>query len=110
MKFFVRENFLKNVTKEKKKLIENKLYYFYSEIENNKNNIREIPKGFWIKKIKGFPNRFEFRVNNGDRIFFSLERRGLEDERITFILYSTHDKGILKNKRLELKTKGDFNI
>lgn len=110
MKFFVRENFLKNIPKEKRKLIENKLYYFYSEIENNKNNIREIPNGFWIKKIKGFPNRFEFRVNNGDRIFFSLERRDSEDERITFILYSTHDKGILKNKRLKLKTKNDFTI
>lgn len=110
MKFFIRNKFLKNVSKEKRKLIEENLYYFYIEIEKNKDNIKEISKGFWIKKIKGFPDRFEFRVNNGDRIFFSLERRGIEEERITFILYSNHDKGILKNKRVKIKNTNDFNI
>ncbi|MDP0489060.1 MAG: hypothetical protein Q7K36_06055 [Fusobacterium sp. JB020] len=110
MNFFIREKFFKNISNEKKEIVTKKLYYFYKEIENNKENIKKLSKGFWIKKIKGFDNRFEFRVNNGDRIFFSLERRAGEEERVTFILYSSHDKGILKNDRITVKNINEFNL
>ena len=79
MKFLIRENFFKNIKKEKISEIEKNLNYFYQEILKNINNIRNIPKGFWIKKINGLENRYEFRVNNGDRIFFSLDRRQDEE-------------------------------
>ena len=110
MKFLIRENFFKNIKKEKISEIEKNLNYFYQEILKNINNIRNIPKGFWIKKINGVENRYEFRVNNGDRIFFSLDRRQDEEEKITFILYSTHDGGVKKGKKAQIKDVREFDI
>ena len=110
MKFLIRENFFKNIKKEKIEEIEKNLNYFYKEILKNINNIRNIPKGFWIKKINGIENRYEFRVNNGDRIFFSLDRRQDEEEKITFILYSTHDFGVKKSKKALIKEVKQFEI
>ena len=110
MKFLIRENFFKNIKKEKISEIEKNLNYFYQEILKNINNIRNIPKGFWIKKINGVENRYEFRVNNGDRIFFSLDRRQDEEEKITFILYSTHDGGVRKGKKAQIKDVKEFDI
>ena len=110
MKFLIRENFFKNIKKEKISEIEKNLNYFYQEILKNINNIRNIPKGFWIKKINGVENRYEFRVNNGDRIFFSLDRRQDEEEKITFILYSTHDGGVRKGKKAQIKDVREFDI
>ena len=110
MKFLIRENFFKNIKKEKIHEIEKNLNYFYQEILKNINNIRNIPKGFWIKKINGVENRYEFRVNNGDRIFFSLDRRQDEEEKITFILYSTHDGGVKKGRKAQIKDVREFDI
>ena len=110
MKFLIRENFFKNIKKEKISEIEKNLNYFYQEILKNINNIRNIPKGFWIKKINGVENRYEFRVNNGDRIFFSLDRRQDEEEKITFILYSTHDGGVRKGRKAQIKDVKEFDI
>lgn len=110
MKFLIRENFFKNIKKEKINEIEKNLNYFYQEILKNINNIRNIPKGFWIKKINGVENRYEFRVNNGDRIFFSLDRRQDEEEKITFILYSTHDGGVRKGRKAQIKDVREFDI
>ena len=91
-------------------LDEDDLKYFYNEIERNSENIKNIPKGFWIKKLAGSENRFEFRVNNGDRIFFSLNKRGDEEEKITFILYSSHDHGVRNTKRAGIQLVKDFEI
>ena len=110
MKFLIRDNFFKSVPKEKFETVVNNLKYFYNEIEKNCENIKNIPKGFWIKKLAGSENRFEFRVNNGDRIFFSLNKRGDEEEKITFILYSSHDHGVRNTKRAEIQFVKDFGI
>ena len=110
MKFLIRDNFFKSVPKEKFETVVNNLKYFYNEIEKNCENIKNIPKGFWIKKLAGSENRFEFRVNNGDRIFFSLNKRGDEEEKITFILYSSHDHGVRNTKRAEIQFVKDFEI
>lgn len=110
MKFLIRDNFFKSVPKEKFETVVNNLKYFYNEIEKNCENIKNIPKGFWIKKLAGSGNRFEFRVNNGDRIFFSLNKRGNEEEKITFILYSSHDHGVRNTKRAEIQFVKDFEI
>ena len=110
MKFLIRDNFFKSVPKEKFETVVNNLKYFYNEIEKNCENIKNIPKGFWIKKLAGSGNRFEFRVNNGDRIFFSLNKRGDEEEKITFILYSSHDHGVRNTKRVEIQFVKDFEI
>lgn len=110
MKFLIRDNFFKSVPKEKFETVVSNLKYFYNEIERNSENIKNIPKGFWIKKLAGSENRFEFRVNNGDRIFFSLNKRGDEEEKITFILYSSHDHGVRNTKRAEIQFVKDFEI
>ncbi|WP_427043081.1 UvrD-helicase domain-containing protein [Fusobacterium sp. SB021] len=110
MKFLIRDNFFKSVPKEKFETVVSNLKYFYNEIERNSENIKNIPKGFWIKKLAGSENRFEFRVNNGDRIFFSLNKRGDEEEKITFILYSSHDHGVRNTKRAEIQFVKDFGI
>lgn len=100
MKFYIREGFYKNISDEKLNFINKNLNQFYKEIVDNIENIRNISKGFWIKKIKGVSNVYEFRINSGDRIFFSIDRRGAEEERITFILYSVHDRGVSKAKKI----------
>ncbi len=110
MKFLIRDNFFKSVPKEKFETVVSNLKYFYNEIERNSENIKNIPKGFWIKKLAGSENRFEFRVNNGDRIFFSLNKRGDEEEKITFILYSSHDHGVRNTKRAGIQLVKDFEI
>ena len=110
MKFLIRDNFFKSVPKEKFETVVSNLKYFYNEIERNSENIKNIPKGFWIKKLAGSKNRFEFRVNNGDRIFFSLNKRGDEEEKITFILYSSHDHGVRNTKRAGIQLVKDFEI
>lgn len=110
MKFLIRDNFFKSIPKEKMEMVIKNLTYFYHEIEKNSKNLRDIPKGFWIKKLAGIENRFEFRVNDGDRIFFSLMKRGTEEETITFILYSSHDHGVKNSKRAEIKFVKDLEI
>lgn len=110
MKFLIRDNFFKSVPKEKLDIVMGNLKYFYREIEKNSTNMRNIPSGFWIKKLDGIENRFEFRVNNGDRIFFSFMKRGTEEERITFLLYSSHDRGVKNSKRAEIQVVKDFEI
>lgn len=113
MKFLIRDNFFKSIPKEKIGMVIKNLKYFYEEIEKNSENLKNIPKGFWIKKLSGVTNgenRFEFRVNNGDRIFFSLTKRGMEEENITFVLYSSHDHGVRNSKRAEIINVKDFQI
>ncbi|MGL5574064.1 MAG: hypothetical protein ACRDCW_00680, partial [Sarcina sp.] len=43
---------------------------FERALVENKEFIREIPKGFWIRKINN-TNIFKFRLNNGDRILYT---------------------------------------
>lgn len=110
MKFLIRDNFFKSIPKEKTEIVIKNLKYFYEEIKKNSSNLKNIPKGFWIKKLSGIENRFEFRVNNGDRIFFALTKRGTEEEKITFVLYSSHDHGVRNSKRAEIINVKDFEI
>lgn len=112
MKFLIREKFNKSVPEEKREVVKQNLEYFCREIEKNRNNIKDIPKGFWIKKIAGIDNTFEFRINNGDRIFFSLERKKRKDEKtkFTFLLYSSHNHAVDKVKGKKDYNREDFLI
>lgn len=110
MRVLIRDNFFKSVPQEKKEIVLNNLEYFYREIKKNYNNIKNIPKGFWIKKLMGLKNCFEFRVNNGDRVFFSLGKRGSEDEKFTFLLYSSHDHGVRNARQITSVSTVDFKI
>lgn len=94
MKILVTDYFFKTIPVEKNENLMKKIYFFQEMILRNKILGKDLPKGFWIKKINGKDLLFEFRVNNGDRIFFILEKNN-----IILLLFSSHDMGIKKAKR-----------
>lgn len=111
MKFLIRENFFKSIPKNKEEKITLKLYGFYKAISKDENYLRALPNGFWIKKISGQNNIYEFRINNGDRIFFTVNRRENEnEENILFLLYSSHDMGVKKSLRITGKSFNEYDI
>lgn len=110
MRFLITGDFFKNVPKEKIKQVKERIQYFYREISENKKMIFDIPKGFWVKKLK--ENLYEFRVNSGDRVLFEfkdIKRAGYEEKVLVLLLFSTHDlavkSGIRQNKIENLKVK-----
>ncbi len=110
MRFLITGDFFKNVPKEKIKQVKERIRYFYREISENKKMIFDIPKGFWVKKLK--ENLYEFRVNSGDRVLFEfkdIKRAGYGEKVLVLLLFSTHDlavkSGIRQNKIENLKVK-----
>lgn len=79
-----------------------KLYEFENRLMEVKHQIRELPAGYWVRKIKG-TNIYKFRLNNKDRILFtyvqSREKGSLEQE-ILFLSYVCHDEQIRRAKQL----------
>ncbi|MCS5420327.1 MULTISPECIES: ankyrin repeat domain-containing protein [Psychrilyobacter] len=110
MRFLITGDFFKNVPKEKIKQVKERIQYFYREISENKKKIFDIPKGFWVKKLK--ENLYEFRVNSGDRVLFEfkdIKRAGYGEKVLVLLLFSTHDlavkSGIRQNKTEDLKVE-----
>lgn len=102
MDFLIRDKFLKNIPETLKYNVLYKIYNFYKQFIERNYSIQEITKGYWIKKIRGIENLYELRINDGDRVFFSLNLETSErDRNITFLLYSSHDQAVKKAKRLE---------
>lgn len=104
MKFLITDYFFKSIPLEKSEKILNKLYFFYSLIKSNNSLSGKLPSGFWIKKINGANSLYEFRVDNGDRIFFLFNTISRESSEgvIVFLIYSSHDMAIKKAKRKEV--------
>nr|WP_307774690.1 UvrD-helicase domain-containing protein [uncultured Cetobacterium sp.] len=103
MKFLITDYFFKSIPIEKNEKVLEKLHFFYNAIKNNYKYSYTLPKGFWIKKIKGADSLFEFRVDSGDRIFFILNQISRElNGNIIFLLYSSHDNAVKKAKRKEI--------
>lgn len=94
MKFLVTDYFFKTVPLEKNINLMKKICFFQEMILESKVFGKDLPKGFWIKKINGENSLFEFRVNNGDRVFFTLG-----EDKIILLLFSIHDMGVKKAKR-----------
>jgi ankyrin repeat protein len=108
MRFLITRNFFKNIPKEKIKQVKERIQYFYKEILENKKMIFDIPKGFWVKKLR--ENLYEFRVNSGDRVLFEfkdIKRVGYGEKVLVLLLFSAHDlavkNGIRQNKIKSLK-------
>ena len=100
MRFLITGDFFKNVPKEKIKQVKERIQYFYREISENKKKIFEIPKGFWVKKIR--ENLYEFRVNSGDRVLFEfkdIKRAGYGEKVLVLLLFSTHDLAVKSGMR-----------
>lgn len=103
MKFLITDYFFKSVPKEKNTKVLDRLMFFYNFIVDNTLFTTELPRGFWIKKIKGSDSLYEFRVDSGDRIFFIHNKDTREiDGNVIFLLYSSHDSAVKKAKRKEL--------
>ena len=104
MKFLITDYFFKTVPIEKSEKVLNKLYFFYNTIKNYKILSYNLPKGYWIKKISGTNSLYEFRVDNGDRIFFIFNTFIRDDNQgnLIFLIYSSHDMAIKKAKRKEI--------
>jgi len=110
MRFLITRNFFKNIPKEKVKQVKERIKYFYKEILENKKMIFNIPKGFWVKKLR--ENLYEFRVNSGDRVLFEfrdIKRVGYGEKILVLLLFSSHDlavkTGIRQNKNKDLNIK-----
>ncbi|MGL4998846.1 MAG: UvrD-helicase domain-containing protein [Cetobacterium sp.] len=104
MKFLITEYFFKSIPLEKNEKVLNRLQFFYNTIKNNSSLSHEMPNGFYIKKINNSDSLYEFRVDNGDRIFFLLNSipRDYSEGNIIFLIYSSHDMAIKKAKRKEV--------
>ena len=104
MKFLITDYFFKSVPIEKNEKVLDKLYFFYNTIKNYKILTYNLPKGYWIKKISGTNSLYEFRVDNGDRIFFLFNTIIRDDNQgsIIFLIYSSHDMAVKKAKRKEV--------
>lgn len=108
----VDKKFISSIPIEKREIVFRKIYEFESKIREYK-NYREMPKGFWIRKVEG-TEIFKFRINNGDRILFRYEdNKENNDIAVNFLAYATHDKQIVsaKNKFKSTQLKEvDFGI
>lgn len=108
MKHLISDNFKKKLDcipdKAWSKSVIIKLADFSEKLLSARGVIRNLPAGFWVRNIKG-TKIFKFRVNNGDRILFTmysdLDRgRNEYDNSILFIDYCTHDEQARVAKRL----------
>lgn len=103
------DRFLESIPVEKKEFIIKKLNYFNDNLLNAKSLIKDIPHGFWIRRVKN-TQVYKFRLNNKDRILFSFVKdnfSSLDSKLIILLEYSTHDKQILKANNFDLDS---FNI
>lgn len=88
---------------EKKDVILNKIKNFEQTLLETK-SLSSIPKGFWIRNVKG-TDVYKFRVSSGDRILFKYEEiDGVEG--VIFLNYCKHDDQI----RVARNIKGSVNF
>jgi superfamily I DNA/RNA helicase len=115
----VTSDFYKKIHIQDREFIMKKLEYFKKNIEQVKGKLNYVPKGFWIRKIKG-TDIFKFRLNNSDRILFTFVENKFkqiyneEGTDILFLSYSSHDNQINRGKNLNknkaIDNSQEFNI
>ena len=105
--YLITNDFLKNLSKDNKKdIVLKKLSQFENQMIEKEIQIRNLPKGFWVRKIKN-TEIYKFRLNNGDRILFtyidSKKNNINQTKSILFLDYVNHDNQIIKAKNTALK-------
>ncbi|WP_153725311.1 tetratricopeptide repeat protein [Heliorestis convoluta] len=107
----ITKDFLKKVPSNLKESILVKLSYFNDMLEKAQGHIKELPAGFWIKKITG-TNIFKFRLNNKDRILFTYIKDQKIDKtaKIIFLDYCNHDEQIRKGQRMDTQASLEKSI
>ncbi|MDF9840773.1 MULTISPECIES: hypothetical protein [unclassified Paenibacillus] len=93
----IRKNFMKDVPMEKQEIVKSKIDYF-SKMLPDKKTLSEIPKGFWVRNVRG-TDIYKFRVNSGDRILFKYEQMNGE-ETLVLLSFQTHDRQIRAAKSI----------
>ncbi|WP_054954811.1 UvrD-helicase domain-containing protein [Paenibacillus dakarensis] len=102
----ITKDFLKDIPPEKKSFVLGKMEAFNHALMDcfRMNN---LPHGFWVRKVVG-TDIYKFRVNNGDRVLFTLkEERG--EKNILFLRYCNHDEQIRRAK-VQNRTLGSIQI
>lgn len=116
----VSNDFFKHIPIEYKNKIIEKIQYFETNLLDVASIIRDIPSGFWIRRINN-TNIFKFRLNNKDRILFTFVKnrtRYIDDNNrninILLLEYCKHDDQIRKGKNIDLnyykKNNNEFDI
>lgn len=79
----------------------NKLSEFENRLMEVNHQIKELPAGYWVRRVKG-TNIYKFRLNNKDRILFTYvqSREEGRDKELLFLSYVCHDEQIRKAKKL----------
>ncbi|MGL4969775.1 MAG: hypothetical protein ACRC5B_06435, partial [Fusobacteriaceae bacterium] len=95
MKFYIHKKFWNNIINLQE--VEEKLKKFSIEMENNNFIYQNLSKGWYVKKIETNSNQlFEFRVNQSDRIMFTLNNLTIK-----YLCWNNHDTAVLNGKKLE---------
>lgn len=117
MKKILVGNFMRNIPQHKKKDILKYIDKFIEDCEGSKYIINNMPKGYYIKEIKGNKSNkiYKFRVNERDRILFTYgkELNNIRQEyldSIIFIDYCNHDEQIIKGKKININNVKQKNI
>lgn len=108
--YLITNDFLKKINDKKlrKKLL-NKCCSFSEILLKKENQIRNLPKGFWVKKIVN-TNIFKFRLNNGDRILFTyIDSNENNKKSILFLELCNHDDQIRRGKAIT-QTPKDIKV
>ncbi len=106
----VAEQFLKSIPKDIKQDVLNKLSKFEQQFLQVEKKIRELPAGYWVRRIKN-TDIFKFRLNNKDRILFSfINTREQGKSETIFIKYVTHDDQIREGRSIDTETLNPIEL
>ncbi|MDQ0252767.1 tetratricopeptide (TPR) repeat protein [Evansella vedderi] len=100
----ISKQFLKSIPQQSKDTVLKKLESFQQVLMESEGMIREIPAGYWIRKVKN-TDVYKFRLNNSDRILFTFlpnRDNAKGSSNLLFLKYVTHDKQIRDAHNLSL--------
>lgn len=104
--YLITNDFFKKIDDKKlREKILNKCCSFSEILLKKENQIRNLPKGFWVKKIAN-TDIFKFRLNNGDRILFTyIDNNENNKKSILFLELCKHDDQIRRGNAITKNTK-----
>lgn len=109
MEFILGQNLRKSIKDELYESILKKIYTFSQEYIDNDYNLADMKSGWYVREIRGNTNIekiYKFRVNEKDRVIFSLGKYlGFRDEYSTsliFLEFCNHDEQIRRGRSIKI--------
>lgn len=109
MEFILGQNLKKTIRDEIYNQIIKKIYSFSSDYMENNYNISDMKSGWYVREIKGntkIEKIYKFRVNEKDRIIFTLGRylgfRNECEKSLVFLEFCNHDEQIRRGRSLNV--------